>query len=321
MTKKIKIDISILKRLEELKRQFDNIQEILTQDDDILKGEKGQSLDNNEKTVLDHMQKHPGSTKQETVDGLNGILSRVTIFETIKKLRGYDMIYLEKDKPNSQVHKLYVKDDSLIISLVHDLDVFEKEYFSLLKMLKERFKNEFNKFSEVDVQKKDKWVGFSLLFHMLTMYEDMIQIYLLHSLKTWPQKTRNNTELLRRLYTTLFSRLAGIQLKLLNSMPDRSPPFTSLPSLALNNFILRFYALPAHIQPDVLEYYKKYGLSMQLESVIDIMWEVSNDFFTLLYGNFTQYGVNKISDWRELLELKKRHPDLADKINSLHHPH
>ena len=88
--------------------------------------------------IFDHIRKNPNITKQELVNNL-GKYSRKPIFRVLKDLENYGMIIVRIDENNSQIHHLFVNDDSLLVSVVNSLDDFEKVYFVLLKKLNDKF--------------------------------------------------------------------------------------------------------------------------------------------------------------------------------------
>jgi hypothetical protein len=275
-------------------------------------GEK-KDLSEKEKAILDYITNNPGTTKQGVVEGLDGKYSRVTVFNTIKELDDYDMIIVRKDKPNSQIHKLFINDKDLFASLIQDLDAFEKAYFPLLKKAETKFKTS----KEKETKKQP------LLIHIFSLYEGLIQIYMVHALTIWPKKTADK-EILTRLYTTLFSRSAKMQLKLLNSFPLVSEGVEYEYAVPISkNMAMRSLAFLRNLQ-SLIDYCKEYALVKEAEDVLDIIWKVSFDLFSFAYGNiFKTYMPERgggplekeIKHWRELLELQKRYPELVDLMN------
>ncbi len=110
---------------------------------EILHSEIGQSYDSDglnlkEKMVIDFITKNPGVTKQKVVDALDGKFSRVIVFNTIKELENFDIIMIKKNKPNSQIHRLYINKHNQILVELDKLSNFEV----LIIFLFEKIKNE-----------------------------------------------------------------------------------------------------------------------------------------------------------------------------------
>jgi hypothetical protein len=95
-----------------------------------------EALNLRERTITDFVAKKPGVTKQKVVDALDGKYSRVVIFDTIKDLEKYDIIRIQKNKPNSRIHKLYVNKNSQILIEMDRLSQFEKAMTDLLEKIK-----------------------------------------------------------------------------------------------------------------------------------------------------------------------------------------
>ena len=127
----------------------------------------------------------------------------------------------------------------------------------------------------------------------------------------WPEKTNNDSETLNELYRILFSRLAKMQLKLSNALPTKSV------SLATRTMIVRSLEFPQHIE-STLNYCKEYNLFKEAVVTVDAIWNITRDLFYEGYRDFyKQYNVDNIKDWRELLELRKQHPDLRDTMDKM----
>jgi hypothetical protein len=151
---------------------------------------------------------------------------------------------------------------------------------------------------------------------MFSNYEDAIRMYLIHALIMWPQKTNDN-ETLSKLYTTLFSKLAKIQLKLSKALPTTQYVFP-----VIENIIHHSVALPSHIDhiASTLHLCKQENIVREAEDTIDAVWKITFDLFHLVYQYYSprRYNLGKVKDWRELFVLLKQHPDLMDSMNIIY---
>jgi hypothetical protein len=67
-----------------------------------------------------------------------GISSRKTVYKDLRVLvKDYEMIVVRKDKPNSQIHHLYINEKNLLLSTITDLDNFKNALSVLLNKAKE----------------------------------------------------------------------------------------------------------------------------------------------------------------------------------------
>lgn len=172
------------------------------------------NLNRKEKMVIDLVTKNPGITKQGVVNALEGRLSRATVFITLAKLENLMVIRIKKDRPNSQVHKLFINNDSLLMTTIQTLDRFETLYFSLLDKMRPKFEHK-KKGQVTNIESQDLDI---IAFCLFSIYMEFLRIYMSKALILWPQKA-SNRNLLNRLHLMLFSVLVRIQLTLSNTLP------------------------------------------------------------------------------------------------------
>ena len=274
--------------IEQIKRDLEKLKMTVLD-----KGETAEDIDlsRKERAILDYIQNHPGVSKQGLVDGLDGQYSRVPIYDAITFLDRNQMIVIRKDKHNSQVHRLFINDDSLLLALIHDLDSFEKNYLQLLRK----------------VQKNEPKGSMMTIYAPFTIYQHLLGMYLIHSLQTWPRQT-DDPLMLKRLYTTLFSRLSKIHLeiyKIHHQMAGQS----SARDLVWHDMIKRSFLI--HYEIRFFHWYcNKIKAVEEFENVMDVVWRISYDFFPLsdLWKEVDKLKngkeMDKFRDWRELLKLR-----------------
>lgn len=99
-------------------------------------------LTDREKNVLEYVRRNPGTRKQGIVERLNhkGLgYSRVPLFKTISHLEEYGLIVVRPDQNNSQIHHLYVNNESNLFLLIQDFESFKNAFFVLLDKAKEKY--------------------------------------------------------------------------------------------------------------------------------------------------------------------------------------
>jgi hypothetical protein len=266
----------------------------------------------NKQKVFDYIKDHEGCSKQDVVRGMNGKPSRITVLNILHNLEQNKTIDAIK-KSNGQLYKLYINKDNLVASLEIDFSNFENAYFLLLQKARDKFEEKRRIVAKTTTPRTGADNEFILLTCIFSIYEDMVKTYLMRAFVIWPQKTNNDSETLSKLYTTLFSRLAKMQLKLLDALPTKSFVFP-----ITKNIILQSLELPKHIEP-TLYYSKEYKLIKEVSDTIDAVWNIAHDLFYLGYhDHLEQYNLDKVKDWRELLKLRKQHPDLRDSMDNMH---
>lgn len=97
-----------------------------------------EGLNAREKTVINFVSNNPGVTKQQVVNALDGVYSRVIIFDTIKDLERYGMIVVQKNKPNTRIHNLYINKSSPILIEINRLSQFEISMMNMLQEIKKK---------------------------------------------------------------------------------------------------------------------------------------------------------------------------------------
>jgi hypothetical protein len=273
-------------------------------------------LNEKEQKVFEYIRDHEGCSKESVVNGMNGNPSRITVLKILHTLEHHHkMIEARKKKPNSQIYSLYINKENLMASLELDLHNFENTYFLLLKKIKDKLEGKRRTATKTEMVAESDKRFFSLLVCMFTLYEDMFRTYLMRSFVIWPKETNNDGETLKNLYEILFSKLAKIQERLTKALLHSTSSYGyAIP--VLNNVVRRSLELPEHIEP-TLKYCKEYGLGKEAEDTVDSVWKVAVDLFKMVYRP-EKYGLNQVTEWRQLLELLNEHPDLRDKMNRSH---
>ncbi len=179
---------------------------------------KLEPLDDKEKDIMEFIKNNPGISIQFVVDSVN--YARVTVFKTINRLISYGMIHVELDKKKKRIHRLYVIDDSLIVSVMDDIKKFNKSYINLIKTAAKVYKN-------MVARDDPKYVGILgnyLLYsqtisdNLITILKHLITSYSLYAVFEWPKRIRD-TEGLNRLYVTVFQSFNEIFSELAKYVP------------------------------------------------------------------------------------------------------
>lgn len=84
--------------------------------------------------VVRYIADHPGSSKADVVKVMKEEASRITILNRLGTLEAEDYIVLRKDKPNSQIYRIFVNANNLLVTETSALEHFKK-VFSELEIL------------------------------------------------------------------------------------------------------------------------------------------------------------------------------------------
>src|SRR6185312_7068436 len=88
-----------------------------------------------QKAILDYLRNTSSSpVKERIIESLtkNGKGSRKTILKDIKQLEEYGIVYIEKEKPNSQIHYVRIQKDSVLFSVMEDVRNLKNAFLLLL---------------------------------------------------------------------------------------------------------------------------------------------------------------------------------------------
>lgn len=142
-----------------------------------------------ETAVINFVTKNPGVTKQGVVDALDGKYSRMIVFDTIKELEKYEIITIKKDKPNSQIHNLYINESNRLLIENDNLLEFEAAIADL-----------FKKINEEDAKNMVRWDNYTK--ELRTQFEKMERNSNLSPIQEWNiyQTKHQSAELSRSHY-------------------------------------------------------------------------------------------------------------------------
>lgn len=174
-----------------------------------------------ESVILKYVQEHPGSTNEQVIKGLDGTFSRVTVFNTLKTLKEYQMILVKKDKPNSQIHYLFINNENKTARQIQQLDDFERVFIPLLDRIKEENVKSYNSIIQDD---KQPFTNHHTLFvKCLRIFHEVSEAYILRAIYEWPFEITDKNILSRMLHIC-FDKLRLIQVKMINIILE-SPIF------------------------------------------------------------------------------------------------
>ena len=83
-----------------------------------------------------YVRDNPGISKEGVVKGMKGDPSRITVLNILNELEEEGWIIARKDKPNSQIYKLYANDKNLLVSLDQELEELREGFHTIFMQIK-----------------------------------------------------------------------------------------------------------------------------------------------------------------------------------------
>jgi len=265
------------------------------------------------KLIIDYLNANPGSNQQDIVRHLEGKSSRQTVLKDVGQLQEDEIIYYETQKENSRDHKFYVKDDNILVSVSKELDEFDKNYFSALTKIKEKFDKLYLKTKKgraIGETKEQNLVAFKPLLNVLSqsveiLYE-VLDVYILRCILVWPNTVKKE-DIIKKLYSIVISKISDIQFRMKEILSSfKAGNFYLVTLLSVYQRIYGTANLQRHLND-----FKDAEIS-EIEPLLDSIWKINRDLLSnscpepALYKWDFDY---KKDNWEKLLELQRKHPE------------
>ena len=261
-----------------------------------------------DKIIIGFISNNQGCKAQDIVDGLKDQLSRKPIFDTLDELIKKGIVQ-DKSK-NRRDHRFFIDAYNLLVSVPKELEEFENAFFSLVGKAKQQFDNEYLSIKKSSSQTDPSSFGpiLPLLSAPIHIFYDVVNVLLIRALKVWPLRVQDK-DALKELFTMVFTKIADMQLRISEIYRsayagDMNPVFHSQILLS------RLYATQKMIE--YFETFDKLGQKKEIESVLDALWNIYDDY---RYNAFPEPSLYKwnfnytTDDWTKLIELQKQYPD------------
>ena len=265
------------------------------------------------KLIIDYITANPGSNQQDIVRHLEDKSSRQTVLKDVDQLQEDEIIYYETQKENSRDHKFYVKDDNILVSVSKELDEFDKNYFSALTKIKEKFDKLYLKTKKdrvIGETKEQNLVAFKPLLNVLSqsveiLYE-VLDVYILRCILVWPNTVKKE-DIIKKLYSIVISKISDIQFRMKEILSSfKAGNFYLVTLLSVYQRIYGTANLQRHLND-----FKDVEIS-EIEPLLDSIWKINKDLLSnscpepALYKWDFDYEKD---NWEKLLELQGKHPE------------
>jgi predicted transcriptional regulator len=251
-------------------------------------------LEKREQLIIEYLNKNPGSTKEQVVDGLKKNYSRMPVLNTINKLLENGLIIKEKDKNRKRTYHLFVNYQNIVTSLREELGAFKYFYFELLDQAIPVINNLLK-----DEGEEGKYFQYwNLLNALIYPYKYLCIMYITSDIFLWHRRPLDN-DTLHRKFEIFLKTIKKIHSKLLKIWPDSESESIVSPIL----FSSSFGFSKSYIE-EMLERFEEYGLGDSAEPVLDVLWKISYPILPLVdpssYNEHLKNGTLK--DWRAVLK-------------------
>jgi hypothetical protein len=274
-------------------------------------------LNTRQTAIIQYVRNNPDSSiKERIINALTdeGKGSRKTILKDIKVLEDYGMVYVHKEKPNSQVHYVRIRNDSILLRVTEDLELFKKNFSSLVEAAK-RVINElepWNKSDKYEGEYQEIRIAVDIEISLQTLFEHFLGIYMLYSVFDWPTRVDDRLAL-DRLYAIVFETIKEMRFKLSELLVLYTGPHLFIGDIIGQLFILK----PDRLHRTI-EDLKAGRLGEYAEPVLDSLWQSGLPFVPdgVLYAyQFVKTKKKeqrklvdkwKLNDWRNVVKLRDR---------------
>jgi hypothetical protein len=255
------------------------------------------NLADRETFFLNYLRTHPGSSKEDIVRATRGNPSRITVLKILKDMEDKKQIIARKDKPNSQIYRLYVNNNNKISSVIGELEEFKKAYLYLLQNSKQRIaKRDFSTISKaLEISKTDpsKWQDSERKRYMAFEMERMQQSK--EDLKSTARKILDSAQ-----------RIEGFQEEvnaLTSKMISDGPPYMPPNNLirVVSDYIIKLNRSKSEVIKMISSWHSIYDceISLLTQGAIILFYAMTD---TMFYRS-TMIWPSLVADKETLLEL------------------
>lgn len=250
------------------------------------------------------MADNPGCSKAAVVRGFIKEASRITVLNRLDTLEVEDYIVTRKDKPNSQIYKIFLNENNLLVTETADLEHFKKVFSEMLETLVTRSDQLEMLWHKVRRQSPPhEYLKPSDL--ILPIYSHLMGVYIAKSVEEWPKKIKD-PDALKHLYQHIFTQLYEIESFILDILGRigkvQRTDFNLLPAIFNNSFLFT----PERL--DTLVYvFDRYNFINEATPVIDSLWKTCSGFLYIFlkpYQNkYPELKSELLKDWKEFLKV------------------
>jgi hypothetical protein len=258
--------------------------------------------------IAKYIRGHQGCTKANMTKELAGIISKKTIDKIVDVMVKDSIIEIRMEKQNSRNHKLFLKEDNILVSVSLQLNEFEHAFHSLFwtiiqNIIKLRTIQSPHQ-GEEDRSKMDDANFYSLL-QCINILDRISYLYMTCSTIDWPNRIQDE-DTLKKLFSVTFNKLADLRLyvsrTLMKNFSEIYSPVGDMPALR------ETYATT--LLEDSQNRFDKAGLEAESEQLLSSIWKIHKDVQWWAFPEPRLYKWNFSYDegYRKFLDLCKQNP-------------
>jgi hypothetical protein len=255
--------------------------------------------------IVHYIADHPGCSKADVVKMMKEENSRITILNRLDTLDAEGYIVPKKDKPNSQIYKIFVNANNLLVTESRALEQFKKVFSELLEILEKKRDELETLWLKIRRPRGHSYEDNKPSDLIVVIYSHLIVVYTAKSIVEW-SKT-GDKELLKHLYERVFTKLFEIQIIVLNFYARirniKPSDINLLPALLSNSFLLYPQTFDLF-----LEVFERFKIINEVAPVIDSLWKTGSGFFSIIIEPY-QKEYPELEDpeifkeWKEFLRV------------------
>jgi hypothetical protein len=259
--------------------------------------------------IVNYIANQPGCSKEDVVRMMKEENSRITVLNRLHTLNTNGYIVFRKDKPNSQIYKMYVDTNNLLVTETTALEHFKKVFLEFLEILVKKGDELETLWLKIRRPRGHSHENYKPSDLISVIYSHLIVVYTAKSIAEWPKT--GDKETLKHLYERIFSQLfeignsiikfhaeiTGVQLNDGNVLPSILPPI--LHSL--------FLLYPERFD-NFLEVFERFKIIDEVTPVIDSLWETGSSFFSIIIKPYQKEyteleNPDIFKDWKKFLTV------------------
>src|SRR5918995_3220973 len=266
--------------------------------------------------ITKYIRINQGCTKANITRGLQGIISKKTIYKIVDEMIKNKIIEDKKEKQNSRDIKLFVKDDNPAVLVPLQLEEIEIAFDNLLSKSEKRQQ-------EIQESIDEEWKTFKFYMYIKSLIGAESLVYFgpamilrividsitLHSTIRWIGKYGDKSNL-NKLFTEVFKKLASLNIRYIDYLNNIH--YCQIGKAQFNNAALNRALSPLQLMYMSRRLYKEIGIREEIERMLDLLWEFNNDIQNFVFPEVElykwdfKYGVDS---WKKLLEIYENNPN------------
>jgi hypothetical protein len=182
------------------------------------------------------------------------------------------IVVVKKEKENSRNHKLYLRENNLLVSVPLQLDIFETAFKTLLSHILQNITDtRANKFPDKIKEELSKMddANFYSLLQCIQILDKISSLYTTYSVIEWPDKMQDDKDL-RELFSYTFNKLADLRFHISKTLIKT---FSKIYSQIGNMPLLREAYATALLEQSI-QRFNNANLHQESQPLISCIWNI-----------------------------------------------